>query len=311
MRSKSNLNFIIFNILNVCLRLLALKLIYFIKMFKNYFNKLLSSSFKTSSYFGLRNFKNFSYSAKSVPYSLEEFTTADEKSIVPHFRLNNIRDLDGAYKVKRRIGRGPGCTKGKTSGRGHKGYKARTGSVARHFEGGQTPLTRRLPKHGYRNRNTDEKINYLNINKLIYLIQKKRIDPTKPIGLREIWLSGGVSKIRDGLKLLARGGDELAKLPPLTIEVSFASKDAIECVKKYGGTVICKYRTPLLVRYVTKPHKFYKKLKEPYPPFRKINRLLNQEKKGAMYIFSNNLLVWTSRGHFGCRRSIMILIPIS
>jgi large subunit ribosomal protein L15 len=252
-------------------------------MFKKYLNNFLTKSikFKNNSFLHFNPFFKFSTN-EPLSYSLEQFTDRDEQSIVPKFRLNNIKDIKGTYKEKRRVGRGPGSSKGKTSARGHKGYKARTGSVARHFEGGQTPLTRRLPKHGFRNNEHREKINYINIEKLVYLFQKKRIDPSKPITLKEIFYSGGVSKIQDGLKLLARGGDLLSKYPPLTIEVSYASKEAIESVKKYGGTVICKYRTPLMVRYVTKPYKFYKTLKEPYPPFKKIDKLLNQEKKGAM-----------------------------
>jgi large subunit ribosomal protein L15 len=217
-------------------------------------------------------------------YNVEEYALRDEQSIIPKIKQNTIKDNYGANKLRRRVGRGPGSSKGKTSARGHKGYKARTGSVVRHFEGGQTPLTRRLPKHGFRNNGFKEKLNYINLDKIVYLIQKKRIDPTQPITLKEIFFSGGVSKVQDGLKLLARGGEMLAKLPPLNIEVSYASKDAIDSVKKYGGTVICKYRTPLLVRYVTKPYKFYRTLNEPYPPFKRIDRLINQEKKGAVYI---------------------------
>ena len=66
-------------------------------------------------------------------------------------RLNELRDNPGAYKTKKRLGRGIGSGKGKTSGRGHKGLKARSGATINGFEGGQMPLYRRLPKRGFSN----------------------------------------------------------------------------------------------------------------------------------------------------------------
>ena len=68
-------------------------------------------------------------------------------------RLNELHDNPGANKTKKRIGRGPGSGKGKTSGRGVKGQKSRSGVSIKAFEGGQMPLYRRLPKRGFKNKN--------------------------------------------------------------------------------------------------------------------------------------------------------------
>src|SRR6056300_248232 len=94
--------------------------------------------------------------------------------------LNNIKDNKGANKERKRVGRGIGSGTGKTSGKGHKGQKARSGVSIKGFEGGQMPIHRRLPKRGFNNIN---KVSFveINVNRLDKLIDEKIIDPNKTI----------------------------------------------------------------------------------------------------------------------------------
>ena len=93
-------------------------------------------------------------------------------------KLNEIKDNEGSIKIRKRVGRGIGSGTGKTSGKGHKGQKARSGVSIKGFEGGQMPIHRRLPKRGFTNIN---RVNFLelNLDKLQKLIDSKIIDPNK------------------------------------------------------------------------------------------------------------------------------------
>lgn len=224
-------------------------------------------------------FKSFSTSEAGKGRTFETNVTSSPFLVT----MNNLSDNYGARIIGLRLGRGPGSKKGKTSGRGHKGYTARTGEPHRHFEGGQVAMSRRLPKHGFRRTKFEDKFSYINIDKLVYLIKKEKIDITKKITIKDIFYAGGVSKIKDGIKLLGRGTELLKELPPLTIEVSNATQQVIDAVKENGGSLICKYRTPRLIRYLTKPWKFDRQLLEPYPPYKKVKKLLLLEDKGAVY----------------------------
>merc|ERR1712054_330528 len=98
-------------------------------------------------------------------------------------KINEIKDNLGSTKSRKRIGRGIGSGKGKTSGKGHKGQKSRSGVSIKGFEGGQMPIHRRLPKRGFTNIN---RINYteLNLDKIQKLIDGKKIDPKKIISYK-------------------------------------------------------------------------------------------------------------------------------
>lgn len=242
-----------------------------------------------------KNFKFFSNLNKTanksfIKNNLYSFSTNfrnvdhDHQSNIFPINVHTISDNYGARKLKKRIGRGPGSGRGKTSTRGHKGFKARVGSPARHFIGGTTPIQRRHPKHGFRRNNIKNFYSYINLYHIVYLIRKGRLDPSKPITIKDLLYSGGITKVKDGVKLLGRGTELLNGLPPLTLEVSSATQQVIDAVKQFGGTVICKYRTPLMIKYHTEPQKFYKDLNEPYVPYTKVKALLNLEDKGAVYI---------------------------
>jgi large subunit ribosomal protein L15 len=148
-------------------------------------------------------------------------------------KLNEIRDNPGARLKSKRLGRGIGSGKGKTSGKGVKGQKAREGVALNGFEGGQLPIYRRLPKRGFTNVNRKEYAP-LNLGTLEAAFEAGKLDAAKPITeavLREAGLVR-LGKV-DGVRLLAKGAITRA----LTIEVSGASAAAVAAVEKAGGTV--------------------------------------------------------------------------
>jgi large subunit ribosomal protein L15 len=149
-------------------------------------------------------------------------------------KLNELRDNDGARPKFKRIGRGIGSGKGKTSGRGVKGQKARTGVSLNGFEGGQLPIYRRLPKRGFKN---IFRIQYaaLNIGTLDKAIDDGKISADAEITEIALRDAGIVrqSKKFAGVRLLGRGEIKRA----VKITVSGASATAIAAVEAAGGTV--------------------------------------------------------------------------
>ena len=120
-------------------------------------------------------------------------------------KLNTLKPSEGSKKVRTRLGRGIGSGKGKTSGRGVKGQKARTGVAIKGFEGGQMPLYQRMPKIGFRNTAFATKLVELTLENLQEAIDTKKLDPKKPIDEETLVKAGVVSRKRDGIKLLATG----------------------------------------------------------------------------------------------------------
>ena len=146
-------------------------------------------------------------------------------------KINEIpSSLTSGTKRKRR-GRGSGSGLGKTAGRGVKGQKSRSGVSINGFEGGQMPLYRRLPKRGFKNK-FSKKIQSINFATLNSLISKYGIDSAN-IKESELFEKKIFNKSKGVLKLLNVGKLSL----PVTIEVSYASKKAIEKVEKNGGKV--------------------------------------------------------------------------
>mmetsp|Transcript_23681 Transcript_23681/g.74100 ORF Transcript_23681/g.74100 Transcript_23681/m.74100 type:complete len:270 (-) Transcript_23681:147-956(-) len=172
-------------------------------------------------------------------------------------RLNDLRPSTGATKPRKRVGRGPGSGRGKTCGRGHKGQKARAGgSVPLWFEGGQTPIQQRLPKVGFSNARHAVAFEPLNVGRLQDWIDMGRLQvpgDQQLITMKQLLDSGVTSKrIKQGVKLLAGGEMRTA----IHVEVSRASKKAIEAVEAAGGTVTCAHYNRLALRALLKPHKF-------------------------------------------------------
>ncbi len=140
-------------------------------------------------------------------------------------KLHNLQYNEGARQDRKRLGRGQGSGQGKTAGKGHKGQNARSGGgVAIGFEGGQTPLYKRIPKRGFNNINRVEHaiVNLSSLNVFeegtvvtIEMLLEKRI----------------INKTLDGVKILGQG--ELEK--KLTVQANAFSKSAIESIEKLGG----------------------------------------------------------------------------
>ncbi len=148
-------------------------------------------------------------------------------------RLNELRDNPGARPKSKRLGRGIGSGKGKTSGKGVKGQKARAGVSLNSFEGGQMPLYRRLPKRGFWNPFRKEYAP-LNLGALEAAIAAGKLDAGQPIDEATLKSAGLVRGKSDGVRLLAQG--EISRA--VTITVSGAAMAAIEAVQKAGGSVI-------------------------------------------------------------------------
>ena len=145
-------------------------------------------------------------------------------------KLNQLSDNPGATKKRKRVGRGPGSGTGKTAGRGIKGQKSRSGVAIKGFEGGQMPLYMRLPKRGFNNINAKTHA-VVNLGLLQKFIDAKKIDIKKPITEESLVASGLVRRVKDGVRILAKG--ELTS--KIDLSVSGASKSAVEAVAKAGG----------------------------------------------------------------------------
>jgi large subunit ribosomal protein L15 len=146
--------------------------------------------------------------------------------------LNELRDNPGARLKFKRLGRGIGSGKGKTSGKGVKGQKAREGVSLNGFEGGQLPIYRRLPKRGFHNPFRKEYAP-VNLGALNMAIDAGKIDGTQPITEAILIAAGLADGGLDGVRLLAEG----AITRPITITVSGASATAKAAVEQAGGTV--------------------------------------------------------------------------
>lgn len=176
-----------------------------------------------------------------------------------------------------------------------KGKKARSGNFHPRYEGGQTPLQRRVPKSGFSKRAFSfQPSSYVNLSKILYCIKKGRIDPTKKITIKDLVESGAISSAKTSVYLLGRGGsalssakmgDEIQPIPPLNIEVSSASKQAIDFVKASGGTVTCVYRTPLTMRYHLSPEKWTIPPNEPQTPPKKAYSMEKLREQGAEVVY--------------------------
>ena len=138
-------------------------------------------------------------------------------------------------KKKIRVGRGIGSGKGKTSGRGVKGQKSRSGVAIKSFEGGQMPLYRRLPKRGF-NPITKKNIAILNLNQIQRYIDKKSIDTKNILNFNLLKKLGLIDNNYSKLKILGAGEIK----DKINIEADLASKSAVEKLEKIGGSIQLK-----------------------------------------------------------------------
>ena len=148
-------------------------------------------------------------------------------------KLNEIRENDGATRNSKRVGRGIGSGRGKTSGAGHKGQKARSGVAIKGFEGGQMPIHRRLPKRGFTNIFRKDYVE-VNLGRVQAAIDAGKLDSKKPVDAATLVAAGVISKARDGVRILGKG-ELKAKVE---LHAAGASQTAIAAVEKAGGKIV-------------------------------------------------------------------------
>ncbi len=142
-------------------------------------------------------------------------------------KLSDLRPIPGAIKKRKRVGRGTGSGHGTTAGYGNKGQRSTSGGTkGKSFEGGQMPLTRRIPKRGFKNPFRKE-YSLINIGDLTIFKGKEKV------GIEDMLQAGCVKKMKDGIKLLSNGDIDF----PIKIAVHKASQKAIEKIKALGGEV--------------------------------------------------------------------------
>src|SRR5438874_5888628 len=140
-------------------------------------------------------------------------------------KLNEIRDNPGAHYRAKRVGRGIGSGKGKTSGRGGKGQTARSGVALNGFEGGQTPLHRRLPKRGFNNKIFQQDFKVVNLGRLQQALDAGKLTAAEgSLDAAKLVAAGVLRRKGDGIRLLAKGELKAA----ITIEVAGASEAAVK-----------------------------------------------------------------------------------
>ena len=142
----------------------------------------------------------------------------------------NLNNLVKNNKKKIRVGRGIGSGRGKTSSRGHKGQKSRSGVAIKSFEGGQMPLYRRLPKRGFKSL-SKKNMAILNLSKIQNIFEKNKDDLKSPLNLKYLKENKLINKKYSKLKILGSGEIKIK----LDITAHFASKQAQEKITKAGG----------------------------------------------------------------------------
>ena len=144
--------------------------------------------------------------------------------------LGNLKPMKGSISNTKRIGRGNGSGTGRTAGKGHKGYQSRSGTKNRfHFEGGQTPLMRRLPKRGFSNYGFRKEVQIVNLERIISLNVEK-------INVDILYARGVIKKTDIPVKILGNGDIK----SPLEITADMFSKTAVVKLEKAGGKAINK-----------------------------------------------------------------------
>lgn len=149
-------------------------------------------------------------------------------------KLNELQFNEGSRKAKKRVGRGMGSGTGKTSARGMKGQKSRSGVSIKGFEGGQMPLHRRLPKRGFNNIFRKD-VSVVRLDFLSKAIDEKKIDPKKAITKDVLIAAGVLDRKADLYKLLANKTEKFAH--KVDIQADAASASALKIIEAVGGKV--------------------------------------------------------------------------
>eukprot|EP01039_Chlorochromonas_danica_P005175 gene5175-5695_t len=215
---------------------------------------------------------------------LTRLSTPISRVIVPNrnfserlIKLNELTNIEGAVKKRKRWGRGIGSGRGKTSGHGHQFSR----STPRGFEGGQTPLYKRFPKIGFHNPN-ERDFQEVNLETVQEFIDQGRLKvPTNFfLTMRDLVHCGMLKDVKDGVKLLAKGKEKLRT--PVHFEVSAASVEAIKAVEANGGTVTCSHFNSLALRSLIKPYKYHILPQRARPTPKLMQYYLNKDKSGYL-----------------------------
>lgn len=200
-------------------------------------------------------------------------------------RLDNLSPNKGAFKKRKRVGRGIGSGRGKNSTKG-----PQRNSKPRGFEGGQTPLYKTMPKIGFHNF-AQRKFQTVSLTKIQEFIDMGRlkVKENEMITMRDLYMAGIATGIDDGIKLLAGNLNKDPLVPskqtfntPLHLEVSMASASAIEMVEAAGGTVTCVHFNALALRALMKPYKFELLPRRARPSPKIMNYYLDVSKAGYL-----------------------------
>ena len=213
-------------------------------------------------------------------FSTQAASDDTRRQPITFVKLNNLKDNPGAVKKFRRVGRGIGSSKGKTCGKGHKGQKSRSGFKLPHplFEGGQTPLHKRLPKRGFKARK--KPLLPINLGRIQDYIDMGRLPGAgnsfeNPLTMRHMVEAGiladNTTQKHGGAKLLSDGKERFRD--PLHIVIGRASREAIRVVEEAGGSVtMVHYNARSLRQVLRRPERvkrFYRQARPPpkYQPF--------------------------------------------
>ena len=147
-------------------------------------------------------------------------------------KLNEIASKPGSMKSRKRVGRGIGSGVGKTSRRGVKGQKSRSGVAIAGYEGGQMPIYMRLPKRGF-NAFNSKKMNIVSLGRIQQAIDAGKLDAKKAVTVETLKEAGVLRQLKDGVRLLADGKLKVS----VNFEIAGASKSAVTAVEKAGGKV--------------------------------------------------------------------------
>lgn len=224
----------------------------------------------------------------TVKQSLRKRIVEQCQSIRSVHILGTLKPAPNSTQETKRLGRGPSSNKGKTSGRGQKGQKAR-GKVKPWFEGGQTPIYKLFPKIGFKNTSA-RPLDVLNLDRISWFHRKGRLnlDDGEVLTMKKMNDSGLIrGKIKYGVKLLATGQYQYNL--PWKIEASAASKKAIKSIENAGGSFVARYFTPLSLKAHINPNWFIKKNRCVPLPARPIRRkdiefFSSPEKRGYLIV---------------------------
>ena len=203
------------------------------------------------------------------------------------FALNNIRDNIGARRKTRRLGRGVGSGRGRKLGRGQKGLKSRAGNHGLlKSDGGQTKLTKRVPKRGFHKPKKEYCTVYLDDLEEHIRSGRLKVPEERPITVKDFYDAKLIThrQRHSGIELLTTGRNQQGLVTPLRIEAQRATHKAIAQVEDAGGSIETVYYSKLNLRALLKPEKFDERLmpRPALPPPKEMIQYMREDKRGYL-----------------------------